>query len=73
MAGQISGQLLFPHQTFDEAIEARHLTNQEVAWALGVSEKTIIRWRKGAVTPRAGARRRLFAWMADSESQRVAA
>jgi DNA-binding transcriptional regulator YiaG len=47
-------------EAFDAAIRRRMLTNQEVAWELGATEKTVTRWRTGVSHPRPRFLRRIL-------------
>lgn len=51
MSGQASRQVAFLPERLDEEINARVLTNSEAARMLGVTEKTLIRWRNRQAVP----------------------
>lgn len=59
MSGQENRQLVFRPDRLADEIDARVLTNAEAARMLGVTEKTLLRWRHGQYQPHRSNLRRM--------------
>jgi transcriptional regulator with XRE-family HTH domain len=59
VSGQITGQTGFRFDRLNAEIDRLSLTNDEVAQALQIPERSLRRWRKGETAPRRRTARRL--------------